>query len=163
WHRLAGKRLPITTTQPSWCSALPQCIRPYGAIRPLWRPKPLSSRLKMEQSELFAVPKPAVLYVAGIDEAGRGPLAGPVFAAAVILNPKRPIRGLADSKVLSAPRREDLANQIRERALAWSVASATVQEIDEFNILQATMLAMRRACLGLALMPDKALVDGNRV
>ncbi|WP_237173105.1 ribonuclease HII [Paracandidimonas lactea] len=116
----------------------------------------------LAQPDLFAVADAArVLHVAGIDEAGRGPLAGPVFAAAVVLDPARRIRGLDDSKKLSAERREELAHNIRERALAWCVASATVEEIDTLNILQATMLAMRRACEGLALVPDKALIDGN--
>lgn len=101
------------------------------------------------------------LRIAGIDEAGRGPLAGPVFAAAVILDPGRRIRGLDDSKKLTAAHREELAILIRERAMAWCVASATVEEIDTLNILQATMLAMRRACEGLSLAPDKALIDGN--
>lgn len=106
---------------------------------------------------------PAALNVAGIDEAGRGPLAGRVFAAAVILDPARPIKGLDDSKKLSPARREDLALAVREYALAWCIASATVEEIDTLNILQATMLAMRRACEGLALRPTQALIDGNRV
>ncbi len=101
-------------------------------------------------------------WVAGVDEAGRGPLAGPVFAAAVSLDPERPIAGLRDSKVLSPARREYLAAEIRERALAWSVASATVNEIDAINILQATLLAMRRAVERLALAPDLARIDGNR-
>jgi len=100
--------------------------------------------------------------VAGVDEAGRGPLAGPVFAAAVILDPARPILGLRDSKVLSPVRREQLAAEIRERALAWSVASASVEEIDAINILQATLLAMRRAVERLAVAPDLARIDGNR-
>lgn len=99
--------------------------------------------------------------VAGIDEAGRGPLAGPVFAAAVILNPARIIKGLDDSKKLTAARRDELSLMIREHAWAWSIASASVDEIDELNILQATMLAMRRACEGLSMLPDKALIDGN--
>lgn len=98
----------------------------------------------------------------GVDEAGRGPLAGPVVAAAVILDPARPIIGLADSKKLTAPRRERLALEIRERALAWSVAAATVEEIDTINILQATLLAMRRAVAGLQLQPLEVLIDGNR-
>lgn len=100
--------------------------------------------------------------ICGVDEAGRGPLAGPVFAAAVILDPARPIQGLADSKKLTARARERLAAAIRERALAWSVAQASVEEIDRINILQATMLAMRRAVEGLALRPVEALIDGNR-
>lgn len=100
--------------------------------------------------------------VAGVDEAGRGPLAGPVCAAAVILDPDRPIDGLNDSKKLSAKKREALAPLIRERALAWCVAWADVREIDEMNILQATMLAMTRAVEGLAVKPELILVDGNR-
>jgi len=113
------------------------------------------------QPDLFSLGDFSGLRVAGIDEAGRGPLAGPVFAAAVILDPARPIEGLDDSKKLTASRREELSVQIREQALAWSIASATVQEIDELNILQATMLAMRRACEGLSIQPDRALIDGN--
>lgn len=103
-----------------------------------------------------------MLLVAGIDEAGRGPLAGPVVAAAVILDARRPVTGLADSKALSPQRRDALAALIRERALAWSTASADVAEIDALNILQATMLAMRRAVEALAIAPQEALVDGNR-
>lgn len=103
------------------------------------------------------------MWVCGVDEAGRGPLAGAVFAAAVILDPERPIDGLADSKKLTAARRESLAEAIRERALAWHVASASVEEIDRLNILQATFLAMQRAVAGLAVVPARALIDGNRV
>lgn len=102
------------------------------------------------------------LFVAGVDEAGRGPLAGDVFAAAVILDDQMPIEGLADSKKLSARRREALAAQIREHSRAWCVARATVAEIDTLNILQATLLAMQRAVAGLSLVPDRVLVDGNR-
>ena len=101
--------------------------------------------------------------VAGVDEAGRGPLAGPVVAAAVILNDKAPIKGLADSKQLSAKRREVLYDEIRAKALCCSVAQASVEEIDRLNILQATMLAMQRAVRGLRLKPAKVLVDGNRL
>ena len=101
--------------------------------------------------------------VAGVDEAGRGPLAGPVVAAAVILDPERPIPGLADSKKLTANRREELASEIRGRALSWSVAWADAAEIDALNILAATMLAMRRAILGLSVMPFKVEIDGNRL
>ncbi|HEU0231234.1 MAG TPA: ribonuclease HII [Burkholderiaceae bacterium] len=115
----------------------------------------------MSQAGLFDQPPPVL--TAGVDEAGRGPLAGDVFAAAVILDPELPIPGLADSKVLSASRREHLAGLIRERALAWHIASASVEEIDALNILQATMLAMRRACAGLNPAPELALIDGNRV
>jgi ribonuclease HII len=100
--------------------------------------------------------------ICGVDEAGRGPLAGPVVAAAVILDPARPIVGLADSKKLSAARRERLASEIREKALAWAVAEASVAEIDAINILQATLLAMQRAVAGLALPPVEVLIDGNR-
>lgn len=98
----------------------------------------------------------------GVDEAGRGPLAGPVVAAAVILDPARPIDGLADSKKLTAKRREVLYEQIQERALAWHIALADVEEIDRLNILHATMLAMQRAVAGLQPQPTLALIDGNR-
>lgn len=101
--------------------------------------------------------------IAGVDEAGRGPLAGPVVAAAVILDDLQPIKGLADSKKLSALRREALFDEIRAKALCCSIALATVEEIDELNILQATMLAMKRAVEGLRLKPQKTLVDGNRL
>lgn len=103
------------------------------------------------------------MLICGVDEAGRGPLIGSVFAAAVILDPARPISGLADSKKLSEARREALAPLIRERALAWCIASASAQEIDQLNIFQATMLAMSRAVAGLQVLPDKALIDGNKV
>jgi ribonuclease HII len=100
--------------------------------------------------------------VCGVDEAGRGPLAGPVVAAAVILDPARPIAGLNDSKKLSEKKRDALAVEIREKALAWCVAEASVEEIDELNILWASMLAMQRAVAGLSVKPVSALVDGNR-
>jgi ribonuclease HII len=100
--------------------------------------------------------------VCGVDEAGRGPLAGPVFAAAVILDPRRPIEGLRDSKQLTEARRNELAPQIKEHALAWAIAECSHQEIDSLNILQATMLAMRRAVEALAMVPTIALIDGNR-
>ena len=100
--------------------------------------------------------------VAGVDEAGRGPLAGPVVAGAVILDPHRPIEGLQDSKRLTAARRELLYEEIQEKALAWAVASADVGEIDRINILQATMLAMQRAVEALQPMAQHALIDGNR-
>jgi ribonuclease HII len=99
--------------------------------------------------------------LAGVDEVGRGPLAGPVVAAAVMLDPERPIEGLKDSKQLSQKRRETLAVQIRERALAWSLGRAEVEEIDRINILQASLLAMQRAVAGLGLLPELVLVDGN--
>lgn len=102
------------------------------------------------------------VLVCGIDEAGRGPLAGPVYAAAVILDRKRRINGLADSKVLTAERRDVLAGRIRERAVAWSVAQASVEEIDRINILQASLLAMRRAVQALGVAPEEAWVDGNQ-
>jgi ribonuclease HII len=101
--------------------------------------------------------------VAGVDEAGRGPLAGPVVAAAVILDPERPIEGLCDSKKLSAARREALESDIKCRALCWSVAWSDRAEIDTLNILSATMLAMRRAILGLTVVPSGVKVDGNRL
>lgn len=100
--------------------------------------------------------------VCGVDEAGRGPLAGPVVAAAVILDPARPIAGLNDSKKLSAKKRVALAGLIRERALAWAVAEASVEEIDQLNILHASMLAMQRAVAALQVTPELALIDGNR-
>jgi ribonuclease HII len=103
-----------------------------------------------------------VVNICGVDEAGRGPLAGPVFAAAVILDADRQIRGLQDSKLLSADRREVLARRITERALAHAVAHATVEEIDRLNILQATLLAMQRAVAALKITPDEAWIDGNR-
>src|SRR5204863_7654797 len=95
------------------------------------------------------------VVICGVDEAGRGPLAGPVHAAAVILDPARRINGLADSKVLTPEKREILAERIKARAIAWSVASASVEEIDRLNIFHASMLAMRRAIDGLALAPDQ--------
>ena len=101
--------------------------------------------------------------MAGVDEAGRGPLAGPVVAAAVILDDMHPIKGLADSKKLTALRRDKLFDEIRAKALCCSVAMATVEEIDTLNILQATLLAMKRAVEGLRLTPHKVLVDGNRL
>lgn len=113
----------------------------------------------MQQAELFISNK----LFAGVDEAGRGPLAGPVAAAAVILHPDRPIDGLADSKKLSPERRDVIAGEIRARALAWSVAWADPAEIDALNILAATLLAMRRALLGLSVMPAGVRVDGNRL
>ncbi|MBA4260623.1 MAG: ribonuclease HII [Comamonadaceae bacterium] len=116
--------------------------------------------LKAEQARLvWDIPG----LIAGVDEAGRGPLAGPVVAAAVILDDLKPIKGLADSKQLTARRREKLYDEIRGRALCCSVALATVEEIDRLNILQATLLAMQRAVQGLRLKPHKVLVDGNRL
>lgn len=100
-------------------------------------------------------------WVAGVDEAGRGPWAGPVMASAVILDPAQPIAGLADSKTLTEKKRQALACLIKEKALSWSVASASVEEIDQLNILQATLLAMQRALAGLHKQPQHALIDGN--
>lgn len=102
------------------------------------------------------------MKIAGVDEAGRGPLIGSVVAAAVILDPNNPIQGLNDSKKLSEKKREKLFVEIQEKALAWSIAEATHQEIDELNILNATLLAMQRAVAGLSITPDKVLVDGNK-
>lgn len=101
--------------------------------------------------------------IAGVDEAGRGPLAGPVVAAAVVLHPEQPVEGLRDSKKLSAARREVLGAEIRKQSLSWSVAWSDPAEIDALNILGATMLAMRRAILGLTVMPGAVQVDGNRL
>ena len=116
--------------------------------------------LKAEQTALsWDIPG----LMAGVDEAGRGPLAGPVVAAAVILDDLNPIKGLADSKKLTALRREKLYDEIRAKALCCSIALATVEEIDSLNILQATLLAMKRAVEGLRLKPMKVLVDGNRL
>jgi len=116
----------------------------------------------VDQSDFFGMDGLADVIVAGVDEAGRGPLAGAVYAAAVILDPSRPIDGLADSKVLTAERRDALALLIRENAHAWFIAKASVKEIDKFNILRATLLAMQRAVAGLAIKPGLALVDGNQ-
>lgn len=121
---------------------------------------PSKKSLQAEQASLcWDVPG----LMAGVDEAGRGPLAGPVVAAAVILDDLNPIVGLADSKVLTAPRREFLAGQIKAKALCFCIAQASVEEIDRLNILQATLLAMRRAVQGLRLRPAKVLIDGNRI
>jgi ribonuclease HII len=123
-----------------------------------------------KSSKTDAVPdqQPSLNWVvsvltAGVDEAGRGPLAGPVVAAAVILDDLKPIKGLADSKILTALRREKLFDEIRAKALCCSIAEASVEEIEQLNILQATMLAMRRAVEGLRLEPKLVLVDGNRL
>jgi ribonuclease HII len=107
------------------------------------------------------VPELASL-ICGVDEAGRGPIAGPVFAAAVLLDPRRRIDGLKDSKLLAPKRREALAERIRREARAWAVASASVEEIDGLNILQATLLAMQRAVQALAVTPEEAWIDGDR-
>jgi ribonuclease HII len=122
----------------------------------------------MRSKKLLHAEQVALLWgstglVAGVDEAGRGPLAGPVVAAAVILDERKTRLGLADSKVLTARRREQLFDEIRGKALCCSVAQASVEEIDALNILQATMLAMRRAVEGLRLKPSLVLVDGNRL
>jgi ribonuclease HII len=100
--------------------------------------------------------------ICGVDEAGRGPIAGPVYAAAVVLDADRPIPGLADSKLLAPARREAVASAIRDVARAWSVAWATVEEVDRLNILRATLLAMQRAVAGLGIVPDEAWIDGDR-
>jgi ribonuclease HII len=128
---------------------------------------------KSSRAEQAVLPKPSIKQasllwdvaglVAGVDEAGRGPLAGPVVAAAVILDDLQPIKGLADSKILSARRREQLFDEIRAKALCCCIAQASVEEIERLNILQATLLAMRRAVEGLRLKPALVLVDGNRL
>jgi ribonuclease HII len=120
-----------------------------------------SSKFFKAEQAVFSFDMPGL--VAGVDEAGRGPLAGPVVAAAVILDDLKPIKGLNDSKKLTAKQRERLFDEIRAKALCCSIAQATVEEIDEINILQATLLAMRRAVEGLRLKPAKVLVDGNRL
>jgi ribonuclease HII len=103
------------------------------------------------------------MIICGVDEAGRGPLAGPVFAAAVILDPRRPIEGLDDSKKLSEKKRDALAVEIKDKAMAWAVGFASVEEIDRINILQATLLAMQRAVAALTVQPTEILVDGNQL
>lgn len=113
------------------------------------------------QSDFFA-PDPQAILLAGVDEVGRGPLVGAVVTAAVILDPARPIDGLNDSKKLTPARREALAAEIREHALAWALGRAEPSEIDQLNILQATMLAMQRAVAALAITPTEVLIDGNR-
>ncbi|HET8869873.1 MAG TPA: ribonuclease HII [Aquabacterium sp.] len=130
----------------------------------------MRSRKSSDAEKRAAVPeqldllfRPTSGLVAGVDEAGRGPLAGPVVAAAVILDDMQPIEGLADSKKLTARQRDKLYDEIRAKALCCSIAEASVEEIDEINILQATMLAMRRAVEGLRLKPSMVLVDGNRL
>jgi ribonuclease HII len=123
----------------------------------------MPSRKSSARAEAKRAPSRTLGVVAGVDEAGRGPLAGPVVAAAVILDDLKPIRGLADSKTLSARRREALFDEIRAKALCVSIAQASVDEIDALNILQATLLAMRRAVEGLRLRPQRVLVDGNRL
>ena len=114
------------------------------------------------KQDLFDWPEAGVELVAGVDEVGRGPLCGPVIAAAVILDPARPIAGLNDSKKLTARQREALFDIICHQALAWSLGRAEVAEIDQLNILHATMLAMQRAVAGLSLQPQLAYIDGNR-
>ena len=118
---------------------------------------------KFLKAEQAALSWDAPGLMAGVDEAGRGPLMGPVVAAAVSLDDLRPIKGLADSKKLTSLQRDRLYDEIRAKALCCSIAMATVEEIDQFNILQATMLAMKRAVEGLRLKPHKALIDGNRI
>ena len=122
----------------------------------------MSSRAEKLLLAQLGPPWDAPGLVAGVDEAGRGPLAGPVVAAAVILDDLQPIRGLADSKAISARKREALFDEIRAKALACCIAEASVDEIDRLNILQASLLAMQRAVEGLRLLPHRVLVDGNR-
>ena len=125
--------------------------------------KKSSAKLELLQARQACLVWDLPGLIAGVDEAGRGPLAGPVVAAAVILDDQNPIKGLNDSKKLTALRREKLYDEIRAKALCCSIAEASVEEIDELNILQATMLAMRRAVEGLRLKPTKVLIDGNRL
>lgn len=137
---------------------------PWGTIPGLLGPANVieSSMFEAPQSDMFGHDEMAEVVMAGVDEAGRGPLAGAVYAAAVVLDIRSPIAGLADSKILKATDRERLALEIQSRALAWCVASANVQEIDSLNILRATFLAMQRAVQGLHVRPMLALVDGNQ-
>ena len=117
----------------------------------------------MENSAEIPTTSKSIRYVAGVDEVGIGPLAGPVLACAVILDPAQPIQGLADSKSISEKRRQALAEEIQQRALSVSIGRASVEEIDELNVLKASHLAMRRALAGLSLEPDHVLVDGNKL
>ena len=117
----------------------------------------------MENSAEIPTKSKSILYVAGVDEVGIGPLAGPVLACAVILDPAQPIQGLADSKSISEKRRQALAEEIQQRALSVSIGRASVEEVDELNVLKASHLAMRRALAGLSLEPDHVLVDGNKL
>ena len=117
----------------------------------------------MENSAEIHTKSKSTRYVAGVDEVGIGPLAGPVLACAVILDPAQPIQGLADSKSISEKRRQALAEEIQQRALSVSIGRASVEEIDELNVLKASHLAMRRALAGLSLEPDHVLVDGNKL
>lgn len=117
----------------------------------------------MENSAEIRTKSKSTWYVAGVDEVGIGPLAGPVLACAVILDPAQPIQGLADSKSISEKRRQALAEEIQQRALSVSIGRASVEEIDELNVLKASHLAMRRALAGLSLEPDHVLVDGNKL
>ena len=129
------------------------------------KPNPDQLGLLLSQEPVDDAGKRVHRILCGVDEAGRGPLAGPVTAAAVILDPRKPIAGLADSKILTAKKREALYDEIIVKALAWHVAEATVEEIDRINILHATMLAMQRAVQGVAAkgtLPDLVQVDGNR-
>lgn len=127
------------------------------------KPQPTEARrLNDTQQQLWLAGEQGTLLVAGVDEVGRGPLVGAVVTAAVILDPARPIAGLADSKKLTEKRRQALAVEIREKALAWCLGRCDRQEIDELNILRATLVAMQRAVAGLAIQPQHVLVDGNR-
>src|SRR5574343_2053948 len=154
----AGWTIPLACSACS--SALPPCTTNCGRTCPHFRPMRSRKSLAPEQRTLDW---DTAGLVAGVDEAGRGPLAGPVVAAAVILDDLNPIAGLADSKKLTALRREKLFDEIRAKALCFCIAEASVEEIDRLNILQATLLAMRRAVDGLRLRPAKVLVDGNRL
>ena len=116
----------------------------------------------MQQNEFDLFTTPTDVLVCGVDEVGRGPLCGAVVTAAVILDPAKPIAGLNDSKKLSEKKRDALFEEIKEKALCWSLGRAEVEEIDELNILHATMLAMKRAVEGLSIQPGLALIDGNR-
>jgi ribonuclease HII len=153
---------PLKPPKPVKKSAA-KTVAPAKAAKKAAKTPPKNLSKTLITAEQVALHWDAPGLMAGVDEAGRGPLAGPVVAAAVILDDLNPIKGLADSKTLTAARREKLYDEIRAKALCCSVAEASVAEIDELNILQATMLAMRRAVEGLRLKPVKVLVDGNRI
>ena len=147
------KEVPVVQAHHEWNQHKPFVL---SLSKDLTRGLKVIIEKSLDEADSFGI-------IAGVDEAGRGPLAGPVVAAAVILDPNNPIAGLADSKKLSENQRNRLAVLIKQHALSYSIAQASVTEIDQINILQATLLAMQRAVNGLSLLPDQVLVDGNRL